>query len=145
MFEQPREERIVVGQLEMRFFVDGSHTSGHMSMAEMIVPPGAKVPPPHSHGDVDETAYVIQGRFNYRIGDELHELRAGDRRFSPRGLVHAFSNPGDEPVRVLLTFSPAKIGPAYFREVGDLLAAGGPPDFAKVRAVMEKHGLVLAV
>jgi hypothetical protein len=32
----------------------------------------------------------------------------------------------------------------YFREVAAILNAGGPPDFAKVRAVMEKYGLVLA-
>jgi quercetin dioxygenase-like cupin family protein len=142
--EQPREERIKVGGIEMRFFVDGAQTSGHMSMAEMILPPGVKVPPPHFHGEVDETAQVLEGTFHYTIDGKLHELRAGDRCFSPRGLVHAFTNPGDVPTRVLLVFSPAKIGPAYFREVGELLSAGGPPDFARVRAVMEKHGLTLA-
>jgi quercetin dioxygenase-like cupin family protein len=142
--QQPTEERIQVGQLEMRFFVDGSHTGGHMSMAEMIVPPGAKVPPPHFHGEVDETVHAIEGTLRYRVDTEHYELRAGDRCFSPRGLVHAFANPGDVPARVLLVFSPAKIGPAYFRDVADVLAAGGPPDFAKVRAVMERHGLVLA-
>lgn len=142
--QQPTEERIQVGQLEMRFFVDGGHTHGHMSMAEMILPPGAKVPPPHFHSEVDETALVLDGSFHYRVDSEKHELRAGDRCFSPRGLVHAFSNPGDVPTRVLLVFSPAKIGPAYFREVADVLAAAGPPDVARLRAVMEKHGLVLA-
>jgi quercetin dioxygenase-like cupin family protein len=142
--QQPTEERIQVGQLEMRFFVDGTHTGGHMSMAEMIVPPGAKVPPPHFHVEVDETVQVLEGTFRYRVDTENYELRAGDRCFSPRGLVHAFTNLGDVPARVLLVFSPAKIGPAYFRDVADVLSAGGPPDFAKVRAVMERHGLVLA-
>ena len=74
----------------------------------------------------------------------LHELRAGDRCFSPRGLVHSFANGGDVPVRVLSVFTPALIGPDYFREVAAILDAGGPPDFTKVRAVMEKYGLVLA-
>jgi quercetin dioxygenase-like cupin family protein len=142
--EQPKVERIQVGPLEVRFFVDGSHTGGSMSMMEMIVPPGSKVPPPHYHSNVDETVVVLEGSFNYRVDTKTHELRAGDRCFSPRGLVHAFSNPGDVPARVLSVFSPATIGPEYFREVGAVLAAGGPPDFAKVRSVMEKHGLVLA-
>jgi quercetin dioxygenase-like cupin family protein len=141
---QPAEQRIQLGQIEMRFFVDGSHTDGHMAMAEMIVAPGAKVPPPHFHSEVDETVHVIEGTFQYRVDAESYELRAGDRCFSPRGLVHAFSNPGDVPARVLLVFSPAKIGPAYFREVADVLAAGGPPDMAKLRSVMEKYGLVIA-
>lgn len=142
--DQPKEELIRIGALELRFFVDGSHTGGHMSMMEMLLPPGAKVPPPHSHTEVDETVHVLAGTFRYRVGDRTHELRAGDRCFSPRGLVHAFSNPGDEPTRVLSVFSPAKIGPAYFRDVAEVLSAGGPPDIAKVRAVMEKHGLELA-
>ena len=94
------------------------------------------------------TTCPFKGEASYwsaTIDGTRHEMRAGDRRFSPRGLVHAFSNPGDVPTRVLLVFSPAKIGPAYFREVADLLAAGGPPDLPKMRAVMEKHGLTLAI
>jgi hypothetical protein len=41
-------------------------------------------------------------------------------------------------------FTPALIGPDYFRDVAEVLNAGGPPDFTKVRAVMERYGLVLA-
>ena len=141
--ELPKEERIAVGELEMRFFVDGDKTAGHVSVAEMIVPPGAKVPPPHFHNEVDETAQVLEGTFHYRIDGELYELGAGDRAFSPRCLAHAFSNPGDVTTRALLIFSPAKIGPEYFREIGAVLGAGGPPDFTKVKSVMEKYGLVL--
>lgn len=58
--QRPTEEWIAVGELEMRFFVDGDKTAGHVSVAEMIVPPRAKVPPPHSHQDVDETAQVLE-------------------------------------------------------------------------------------
>jgi uncharacterized cupin superfamily protein len=93
---------------------------------------------------VDETVQVLEGKFHYRVGDERFELRAGDRCFSPRGLTPAFANAGDDPVRVPVVFSPAKIGPAYFRELSDLFAAGGPPDASKVHAIMNKYGLVLA-
>jgi quercetin dioxygenase-like cupin family protein len=136
--EQPKEDRIAVGELEMRFFVDGRHTSGHVSIAEMIVPPRAKVPPAHAHEDIDETVQVLEGTLHYRIGETTHVLRAGDRAFSPRGLPHAFANHGDVTTRALLIFSPAKIGPEYFREIGALLGAGGAPDFARVKSVMEK-------
>jgi hypothetical protein len=38
-------------------------------------------------------------------------------------------------------------GPAYFREVGAVLAAaqGGPPDLAALGEVMRRHGLTPAV
>src|SRR5271163_3037904 len=114
--DQPREEVIHVGQIEMKFFVDGSHTGGTMSMAEMLVPPKARVPPPHFHSNVDETVHVLEGTFSFTVDGKLHELRAGDRCFSPRGLVHSFANGTDAPVRVLSVFTPALIGPAYFRE-----------------------------
>jgi quercetin dioxygenase-like cupin family protein len=143
--DQPVEERIQVGQLELRFFVNGTHTSGHVSMAEMRVPAGARVPPPHFHKDVDETVHVLEGTFTYSVDGKVHELRAGDRCFSPRGLVHHFANRHDTTARILTMFSPALIGPEYFRAVGEIVNAGGPPDFAKVRAVMERFGLVLAV
>lgn len=87
---QPQEERIQVGQIEMRFFVDCSHTNGHVALAEMIVPPGAKMPPPHFHSDVDETVQALEGTLRYRVDTEHFELRR-TRRFpvSPRRQQHS--------------------------------------------------------
>lgn len=139
-----RAEKITIGSLSMQFLVDGSHTAGHMAMAEMVVQPKAKVPPPHHHEEVDETIHMLEGTLIYRVNDQAHELKAGDYCFSPRGSTHHFSNPGDVPARALVVFSPAKIGPLYFQEVAEVLGAGGPPDLTALRAVMKRHGLELA-
>lgn len=140
----PRHEKILIGALSMQFLVDGHDTAGHMAMAEMVVPAGAKVPPPHHHAEVDETIHILEGALAYRVDDQVRVLQAGDHCFSPRGSVHHFSNPGSEPARALVVFSPAKIGPAYFREVAQVLGAGGPPDLVALKAVMQRHGLQLA-
>ncbi|MFK0379182.1 cupin domain-containing protein [Pandoraea sp. NPDC090278] len=137
-------ELITIGSLSMRFLVDGRDTTGHMAMAEMIVQPLAKVPPPHRHVDVDETIHVLDGSLTYRVDDCVRVLNAGDYCFSPRGTVHHFSNPGDVPARALVVFSPAKIGPEYFREVAGVLGAGGPPNLEMMKSVMKRHGLELA-
>lgn len=139
-----RNELITIGSLSMRFLVDGRDTTGHMAMAEMVVQPLAKVPPPHRHVDVDETIYVLEGSLTYRVDDCVRVLNAGDHCFSPRGSVHHFSNPGDVPARVLVVFSPANIGPDYFREVAGVLGAGGAPDMNMMEAVMKRHGLEVA-
>jgi hypothetical protein len=34
------------------------------------------------------------------------------------------------------------LGPEYFREIGAELAADTPPDPAKLRTIMERHGLI---
>ncbi len=135
---------ITLGSLTMRFLVEGSDTTGHMAMAEMVVQPRAKVPPPHRHVDVDETVHILEGSLTYRVDDRVRVLNAGDHCFSPRGSVHHFSNAGDAPVRALVVFSPAHIGPDYFREVAGVLGAGGPPDIGLMKAIMQRHGLELA-
>jgi hypothetical protein len=63
--------------------------------------------------------------------------------FSPRGAVHSFSNPHQETARVLIMISP-DIGAQYFRDVGAVVNAGGPPDVSKLMAVMSRYGLVPA-
>ena len=123
--DHPDEQVIQVGQLQMRFFVDGSHTGGHVSVAEMIVPPGAKVPPPHAHADLDEIVLGLAGALHYTVDGVTHEVTPGVRVFSPRGKAHGFENRGASEARVLLVFSPAtKFGPQYFRDVA---AAMGTP------------------
>jgi len=138
------DELITIGQLSMRFLVDGRDTTGHMAMAEMVVQPGAKVPPPHRHVDVDETIHVLEGSLTYRVDDCVRVLSVGDYCFSPRGSVHHFSNQGEVPARALLVFSPANIGPDYFREVAGVLGAGGAPNMDMIKAVMMRHGIELA-
>ena len=139
-----RAEPILIGSLSMQFLVDGKDTAGHMAMAEMVVQPRAKVPPPHHHAEVDETIHMLEGCLTYRVDDVIREVHVGDHCFSPRGSVHHFSNTGDVVARALVVFSPAKIGPAYFREVADVLSASGPPDLGKIKSVMQRHGIELA-
>lgn len=51
-----------------------------------------------------------------------------------------FSNPGRVPARALITQYP-DLGPQYFRDVASLLGSG-PPDLARITAVMARYGLV---
>ena len=62
---------------------------------------------------------------------------------TPRGTVHAFSNPHAVVARALIVNTP-DIGPEYFRSVAAIVNAGGPPDRAKLMATMQKFGLVPA-
>lgn len=63
-----------------------------------------------------------------------------------RGQVHGFQNHGDVDATFLAIATPAGFGPAYFREIGEVLAAsaGGPPDLAAVGEVMHRYGLTPA-
>jgi len=62
---------------------------------------------------------------------------------SAQELIHQFSNPHSETARALIVLTP-DIGAQYFRDVGSIVNAGGPPDRAKLFGVMAKYGLVPA-
>jgi quercetin dioxygenase-like cupin family protein len=135
-------EVIKAGQLEIRYLVDGSATGG-LGVFELTVPPGANVPPPHSHRDNEEFFYVVEGSITYSVDAETRELKPGEWMSTPRGSVHGFRNGGSQAARALVVMAP-DIGAQYFREVATVVNAGGPPDRARLLEVMTRYGLSLA-
>ena len=133
------EDVIAVGQLQIRYLVDGTQ-SGGLGVFELTVPPGAKVPPPHSHRDNEEFVYVTEGVLRYAVDGTARELRPGEWMSTPRGAVHAFQNDGTQPARALVVLTP-DIGAQYFRDVAVVANAGGPPDRARLVEVMLRYGL----
>ena len=112
-------------------------------MFELTVPAGSNVPPPHSHTNNEECVYVLEGRLRYRVETETRDLRVGETMRTPRGAVHAFSNPFDTTARALIVLSP-DIGAQYFRDVAAVIPIGGPPEKAGLPGVMSRYGLVPA-
>ena len=136
------QQAIKVGQLEIRYLVDGAH-SGGLGLFEMKIPAGANVPPPHSHIDNEECLYVLEGVLRYTVDDKTRDLRPGEWMSTPRGSVHEFSNPGSATARALVIMTP-DIGAQFFVDVAAIAAAGGPPDRTRLLQVMTRYGLVPA-
>jgi quercetin dioxygenase-like cupin family protein len=137
-----RQEAIMVGQMGIRYLIDGSATGG-LGVFELTVPSKSNVPPPHSHSRNEECVYVLEGLLRYAVDDDARDLRPGDWMFTPRGAVHQFSNPHEELARALIILTP-DIGAQYFRDVAAVVNVGGPPDRAKLLAVMSRYGLAPA-
>jgi quercetin dioxygenase-like cupin family protein len=133
---------VKVGQLEIRYLVDGAKKGG-LGVFELKVPPGSNVPPPHSHSKNEECVYVLEGTLRYSVDKESRDLKPGDWMSTPRGSVHQFSNPYSATARALIMLTP-DIGEQYFRDVGAVVNAGGPPDRMKLVEVMSRYGLVPA-
>jgi quercetin dioxygenase-like cupin family protein len=133
-----------VGELEIRFHVDPATTAGAVAVFESIIPAGARVPVPHRHVDYDETVYGLAGVCHFTLEGTEIALTAGASLFVPRGQLHGFVNRGPETTRVLVVVTPGRLGPDYFREVAEIVNAGGPPDRAKIAALMARHGMVAA-
>ncbi len=135
-------EPIAIGGLSVRYLIDGTASKG-MGVFELTVAPDAKVPPPHSHTLNEECVYALEGVLRYSVDGVVRDLSPGEYMHSPRGSVHAFSNPHRETARALIVLTP-DLGAQYFRDVAAVFSAGGPPDRAKLLAVMGQYGLVPA-
>jgi quercetin dioxygenase-like cupin family protein len=143
---QATAETITVGQLGVRFLVEGPDSNGSVSVFECYVPANARMPAPHSHDAFEETIYGLKGTTSWTVDGESIGIGAGEALCVPRGAVHGFQNGGGTDATFLAIASPGVFGPAYFREVGEVLAASaaGPPDVAALAEVMRRHGLTLA-
>ena len=139
-------EEIRIGQLAIRFLVDGAASGGSVAVFEFDVPAGAKVAAAHSHDGYEETIYGLEGVLTWTIEGVLTDIGPGEVLCIPRGAVHHFDNTHDVDASALAIVTPGILGPDYFRETAAIVnaAAGGPPDFAALGEVMRRHGLTPA-
>jgi quercetin dioxygenase-like cupin family protein len=139
-------EEIRVGQLAIRFLVEGEESGGSVAMFEFDVPAGMSVAAGHSHDGYEETIYGLEGVLTWTVEGTPIEVGPGDVLLVPRGAVHQFDNTSGEDARALAVVTPGILGPGYFREVAAILdaAAGGPPDFEALGEVMRRNGLTCA-
>ena len=140
-------ETIAVGPFSVRFLLEGEDSGGSASVFECHVPAHCAMQAPHSHDGFEETIYGLEGATTWTIDGETTEVGVGEAVCVRRGAVHGFENRGAEDAVFLAIASPGVFGSAYFREVGEVLAAsaGGPPDLAALGEVMRRHGLTPAV
>lgn len=139
-------EEIKVGQMAIRFLVEGEASGGAVAVFEFEVPVGAKVAAPHSHDGYEETIYGLDGVLTWTIDGTPVDIGPGEVVCIPRGAVHQFDNTHDIDAKALAIVTPGILGPDFFREVAAVLdaAAGGPPDLGALGEVMRRHGLTPA-
>jgi len=72
---------------------------------------------PHYHESHDEVEFVIRGTGQLLVNDKWVDIKPGSIHFNPMRKVHAARNTGNEPLIVLIAFTPAmKVTDRYFLE-----------------------------
>ena len=94
-------EEIRIGQLAIRFVVEGDESRGAVAMFEFDVPAGAKVPIAHSHDGYEETIYGLEGVLTWTVEQTPTDVGPGEALFIPRGVVHRFDNTRDIDAKAL--------------------------------------------
>jgi quercetin dioxygenase-like cupin family protein len=86
-------------------------TNGAFSLFEATLVPGTE-PPPHVHSREDELFYVLEGKFDVYVGEEVFNGKTGDCIFLPRFKPHAFIIRSSR-LRLLILFTPAGVEEAF--------------------------------
>jgi quercetin dioxygenase-like cupin family protein len=66
----------------------------NLAIRRFTLAPGASVPK-HTN-EIEHEQYVLEGRYTIGIGEEEHEVTAGDSLFIPAGAVHWYRNDGPD-------------------------------------------------
>jgi mannose-6-phosphate isomerase-like protein (cupin superfamily) len=150
IFVGPDEGKVLTNPIGGRMSIKlrDEDTAGGYSVHDNVIPPGSPGPRPHLHRDHEEAFYVLEGALHVRVGPRTITAPAGSFVVVPRGVVHQPSNPGTEPTRVLLVFSPSGMG-GFFEEAAErrMPLQGVPSDPAvleELEAFTEKYGYEFA-
>jgi mannose-6-phosphate isomerase-like protein (cupin superfamily) len=92
-------------------------TGGKFSAAEIKSWPGGLGPPPHRHREQDEMFYVLEGAYEFLLGDKKQTCEAGALIYVPRGVVHTFRNASNGISRLFDLHTPGGFE-AFFEECG---------------------------
>jgi transcriptional regulator with XRE-family HTH domain len=71
-----------------------------------LEPGGSTGDETYTHGDSEELFVVLSGRVHLQLGDDVHELEAGDSIDYRSSSPHRASNAGDTPAEVMWVISP---------------------------------------
>ena len=120
----------------MKFTVlqSGADTNGRSLDLRWELLPRCNMDKPlvHSHPHAIETYEILDGEMEFFIKDKWIAAKKGDKLSVPKGVTHAFRNPGEKGVTVYNTHQPALRMENYFEDVCkvlDKLTAGRTKGF----------------
>src|SRR5215207_4394251 len=123
-----RSDEIRIGQLAIRFLLEGEASGGSVAVFEFDVPAAARVPIAHSHDGYEETIYGLEGVLTWTLDGRQTDVGPGEVLCIPRGVVHRFDNDHGVDATMLAIVSPGILGPAFslFTENPRRLILGSP-------------------
>jgi DNA-binding transcriptional MerR regulator/quercetin dioxygenase-like cupin family protein len=117
-------ERIMLGGEPNDCKLSAEDTGGAVAVFEFSTKGGW---PRHLHRDQDEWVYVVEGEFDFLIGDKRFRAGPGESVFLPRAIGHVWSCVNEKEGKVINLYQPAGKMEDFFRELGkpfkDLITA----------------------
>jgi uncharacterized cupin superfamily protein len=76
-----------------------------LSLRITDVLPGETCTPAHIHTACEEVIFILSGKGEIKIGNELFPMKPGDAIYLPTGVAHIMRNTGKEIMRMACSFS----------------------------------------
>jgi quercetin dioxygenase-like cupin family protein len=124
---------------EITLKLSSQETGGEYYVFQVTTPPGHSIPP-HVHQNEDEVIEVVEGEFEFQLGDQVKQGGVGAIVHFPRYVPHGFRNIGSKSGRTLWTVMPGSNFEQFFEEIS-ALPANEPPDMGQVVAIFGKYGM----
>ena len=128
------------------FLATGNETGGVFAAFEFYIPAG-NGPPLHMHHREHEFFFVLDGEFEFRVGDETLRRKTGESLLARPEIPHRFTNVGVSAGKLFCAVAPAGLD-AFFCLVGTELPdasaapiAPMPADFQRIAEVAPRFGL----
>jgi mannose-6-phosphate isomerase-like protein (cupin superfamily) len=140
----PGEGKSVWFADELLTFKVDRDQSESVGIFEDEVPPQSGAPA-HLHRSQDETHYVLEGQFEFVLGERKVNADAGSVVYVPRTMMHAFTNIGKEKGKLLFINTPAGPLEQFLVEFGEPVSdPSSPPegelDLDKLQAIAQRTG-----
>src|SRR5690554_185410 len=116
----------------------GEETGGILSIVESHDVTGGG-PPLHVHQHEDETFQILEGDYEWTVGQDRFIAQPGATIFAPRGVPHTYRYLGQRPGRLMCIITPAGFE-KFFSEIGQL-SPEEQQDIPRVVALAGKYGL----
>ncbi len=113
-----------------------------LAVLETVAAPGEPAPLDHVHRSYDEAFYIIDGEFEFRVGDRVVRAGPGAVVSVPRGSAHTFKNCGDANGRVLILAAPGRAA-QMLEDIGAMVGSPGPLPPDALARVYVRHDSVL--
>ena len=124
--------------IPMLIRIHGRDTGGILSAVESHDVPGGG-PPPHIHHREDETFQILEGEYEFIVGDKSFVAKEGATIFAPRGVSHTYRYQGQTPGRLMCVITPAGFE-GFFEKIG-ALTPQQQQEIPRVMTIAKEFGL----
>jgi quercetin dioxygenase-like cupin family protein len=116
--------------------VQSSLTGGEFSVVLIKDQPGGG-PRPMIHSRETETFYVLEGSYEFQIGDKTYPAGPGQIVVNPIGVLHGFKVVGDKPGALLAIYTPGGFENFFLN-----WARSGADTAEKIGTLEQQYGIV---